>query len=62
MAQMAIIQHNSKFLAYSWTTGVVEVKPPKRVMTDDDALAYAMFLNRRGMPEEAEAFLDDYCK
>lgn len=62
MTQMVIVQHNCKLLAYSWTTGVVKVKIPGRIKTDDDALAYATYLTRSGKSEDAEAFLDDYCK
>jgi hypothetical protein len=63
MPHMAIVaQRNSKLVLYSWTTGIVPVKIPKRVMTDDDVLAYALYLSRRGKSEEAEAFLNEYCK
>lgn len=62
MAQVAIIQHNEKLLAYSWTTGVVRVPIPQGIKTEDDALAYAMYLSRRGKEEEAENFLNEYCK
>ncbi len=64
MPQMGIIQHRNSttFLTYSWTTGVKPAKTPKRVMTDSDALAHALYLARQGRSEEAESFLNEYCK
>lgn len=62
MTQMVIITHNSTILTYSWTTGATPAKIPKRINTDSDALAYALYLTRRGQSEEAEMFLNDYCK
>lgn len=61
MAHLAIIPIKCSFVVYSWTTGVVNVKVPRRIRTDDDALAYAMYLHRHGRTEEAEVFLDNYC-
>ena len=55
-------RHNNTLLVYSWTSCVIRVKFPKRIMTDDDALAYAMYLSRRGREEEAELFLEQYCE
>jgi hypothetical protein len=62
MANLAIIKNDERFVLYSFTTGTVPVTPPQRRMTDDDALAYAMYLCRRGRIEEAERFLDRYCR
>jgi hypothetical protein len=53
MPHMAIVRRNSKIVLYSWTTGFVPVKIPQKVMTDDDALAHASYLCRRGKHEEA---------
>ncbi len=62
MPNMAIVStHNKQLFLYSWTTGVVKAKIPNRIKTEDDALAYALYLSRRGMQEEAEHFLDHYC-
>ena len=62
MTQFAVLKHNNTLYTYSWTTGVTEVMVPERIMTDDDALAYAMYLTRRGQADEAEEFLDQYCE
>ncbi len=62
MAQMAIVKYKQKFFVYSWTTGLAEVEISHKITTDDDALAYAMYLSRNGREEEAELFLDQYCK
>ncbi len=62
MPQIGIVLHHSNLYTYSWTTGVVPAKTPKRVMTDSDALAHALYLARQGRSEEAESFLNEYCK
>ncbi len=61
MAEMVIVAIRTTHVLFSWTTGVVPAKIPNRIKSDNDALAYAMYLTRHGRPEEAEAFLDEYC-
>jgi hypothetical protein len=65
MTHMVIVartlNNKPKIVTYSWTTGVVAAKIPNRIKTDDDAIAFAMYLNRHGQHDEAEMFLDRYC-
>lgn len=66
MAHLAIIPHQQQqqqqFVVFSWTTGITKVSAPRRICTDDDASAYALYLVRHGQIEEAEVFLDNYCR
>jgi len=61
MPQMSIIKTHDKYVAFSWTTGPVATTFDWKIRNDDDASAYAMYLNRHGEPEKAEYFLDNYC-
>lgn len=46
---------------YSFTTGVVVIKVASwRIRNDIDALAYALYLERRGQEDEALMFLERY--
>tara|TARA_B100000508_G_scaffold31981_1_gene24561 strand:- start:7437 stop:7637 length:201 start_codon:yes stop_codon:yes gene_type:complete len=61
MPQMAIKRHSASLVVYSFTTGPVYFRPKDwNIRSDVDALAYALYLERRGRPEEADAFLEQY--
>jgi hypothetical protein len=46
---------------YSFTTGVRTLQVPDwRIRNDTDALAHALYLERRGKQDEAERFLEVY--
>ena len=61
MAQTHIVKINEQYFVYTWTTGFVPVPKKDAIRGDDDAIAYAMYLARRGNQDAAEAFLDKYC-
>lgn len=63
MAQTSLIRRlDGQLFAYSWTTGVKAVEPPKRPMTDDDKIAWLMRLERQGLKEEVELQLERWCR
>jgi len=41
---------------------VVPLRPPVRKETEDDVLAHALWLCNHGRMEEAEQYLEDYCR
>lgn len=59
MPQMAIYRTQNRFFTYSFTTGVVMTKAPQR-LTDDDALARALYVARTEGVEAAEFYLEQY--
>jgi len=59
MPQMAIYRTNNSFFAYSFTTGVVQAKTPQR-LSEDDAVARAMYLARTEGEEAADFYLEQY--
>ncbi len=59
MPQMAIYRSKNRFFVYSFTTGVIPTKAPQR-LTDDDALAHALYLARTEGAESAEFYLEQY--
>lgn len=61
MSQMSIIKFSEEYVAFSWTTGLITNNRKWKIRNDDDAIAYAMYLSRRGEQEKAENFLDCYC-
>lgn len=65
MAQMAIIiltNPRPRVATFSWTTGVIARDPNRWVIrNDNDAQAYALYLEKHGMSEEAQNFIDSYC-
>lgn len=61
MPQMAFRITRIGITAYSFTTGVVTHPTPQwRIRNDTDALACALYLERRGQTDEAKLFLEDY--
>ncbi|MBI2030813.1 hypothetical protein HYT05_04285 [Candidatus Kaiserbacteria bacterium] len=45
---------------HDWTEGAKPLTPPHKPATEDDILARAVWLDRRGQNDEAEALLDRY--
>lgn len=43
---------------HSWTEGFKPLKCPRKVATEDDILAVALWLEKHGKPEEALAYLE----
>jgi len=61
MPQMAIKRVGASLVVYSFTSGTICYQPKDwDIKSDDDALAYALYMERRGRSEEAEAFLEQY--
>ena len=62
MPQMAYFKSPVRgMFVYSFTTGVLTLRIADwRIRNDTDALAYALYLERRGKNDEAECFLVAY--
>lgn len=60
---MAIKRYGATIVTYSFTTGATLYEVPDwNIRCDTDALAYALYLERRGRNEEAEEFLEQYLR
>lgn len=60
MPQLTILNSNSNFYVYSWTTGVMPCRIPTK-SSEDDVLARALWLVRNGREDEADVLLEKYC-
>lgn len=60
MSNVAIINSHGHHVigVYSWTEGFKPLSPPVRKDTEDDVLARALWLERRGFSDEAEEYLE----
>jgi hypothetical protein len=58
---MDLLWLNGVLCVYSWTTGLRVAQRVFRIITEDDVMAYCMWLERHGRPEDAECVLDTYC-
>lgn len=47
---------------HSFLQGFRPARPTKKIVTEDDVLAYALFLEKRGLEDEAEELLERYLK
>ncbi len=45
---------------YTWTNGFKTKAAPTKPMTQEDALAYALFLCNHGFVDEADEFIDEF--
>ncbi|MBM3260785.1 hypothetical protein FJY93_00005 [Candidatus Kaiserbacteria bacterium] len=45
---------------HDWTEGPKPLTPPRKIVTQDDVLARAVWLDRRGQSDEADELLDRY--
>ena len=45
---------------HSWTEGFRALKCPKKALTEDDVLAVALWLEKRGMQDEALALIERF--
>ncbi|MCA9367974.1 hypothetical protein KC887_06990 [Candidatus Kaiserbacteria bacterium] len=63
MPQPAILRVDGRLVTYSFTSGVLyQPKPDWVIRNDTDALAYALYLERRGRKVEAMEFLNRYLR
>lgn len=61
MPQMAHQSTIRGTFVFSFTTGIMTFQVPDwQIRNDTDALAYALYLERRGRNDEAECFLETY--
>ncbi len=61
MAHLSIIAARHVYGVHSFTTGFVQCPKPK-IKNENDALAYALWLEKHGFEREAEDFLNRYCR
>ncbi len=47
---------------FSFTTGTLRYRKTFRIVTEDQALAHALFLERHRSSEEASCFLEDWLR
>ncbi len=59
-AKLVLSADGHVFGVHSWTDGFVAIKCPRKCMTEDDALAIALWLANRGLREEAEEFIENF--
>jgi hypothetical protein len=45
---------------HTWTDGYVPIQCPKKAQTEADVLATALWLEKRGMQEEALAYIERF--
>jgi hypothetical protein len=59
MSQPALVVVSGRVVGvYSWTEGFRPLQCPRKALTEEDVLAIALRLEKRGMQEEALAFIE----
>ena len=61
MPHPCVTFRNGRRFFFTWTRGYVLCRIPAQQLTEDNVLALAMWLARRGRLDEADTLLEDYC-